>query len=337
MIGAVLAVLLAPDPASAEALAAKGLEMAQQQRHAEAEAYWTKALAIQPGLFSASFNLGFMHYSRGNVDAAIPHLQRAARSQPKDFNSRYVLGACLVKAGRTDDALRAWREALALQPGHVKLMQAMAVEYGRGRYFREAAAIAERALNIASGDAAMYLIAIKAHQDAADHPAALRIAQQAIARFPDSPRVIFEYGLALHRAGRDDEASRYLTQAIESGGAHEEPFFFLAEIHMQGRRFEQAIPLLRKALELRPDYMAAWTALARSLMSLSRDAEARAELEKAIAIDRSHPQPRLLLSQVLLRLGDEAGAAREKEISLKLRRENPRALEAPQGRPFPAQ
>jgi hypothetical protein len=34
-------------------------------------------------------------------------------------------------------------------------------------------------------------------------------------------------------------------------------------------------------------------------------------------------------------MGDEANAKIEKEISLRLRRENPTVLEAAQGRPFP--
>jgi hypothetical protein len=35
-------------------------------------------------------------------------------------------------------------------------------------------------------------------------------------------------------------------------------------------------------------------------------------------------------------MGDEAKAKAEKEISLRLRRENPTILEAAQGRPFPS-
>lgn len=280
MIPVVLAFLLAPDPTDAEALAAKGLEMAQQQRLAEAESLWKKALVLSPSLFSASFNLGFMYYSRGDMNAAIPYLERAARSQPKDFNAHYLLGASLVKLGRTDDALRAWREALEIRPDHVKLMQAMAVEYGRGHYFRDAAAVAERALKLKDDEPSIHLIAIKAYQDAGDHASALRIAEQAIRRFPNSTRVIFEYGFELHKAGRAEEALPYLNKVIESPDAHEEPFFFLAELHMQARRFDEAIPLLRRALAIRPNYMAAWTALARSLMSLNKNEQARAELAR---------------------------------------------------------
>jgi hypothetical protein len=42
-----------------------------------------------------------------------------------------------------------------------------------------------------------------------------------------------------------------------------------------------------------------------------------------------------LLSRVYFRLGDEPHATKEKDTSLRLRRENPTLLEAVQGRQFP--
>jgi hypothetical protein len=58
-------------------------------------------------------------------------------------------------------------------------------------------------------------------------------------------------------------------------------------------------------------------------------------LNETVALDPKHPQPHLLLSQIFFRMGDEAKAKAEKDISLRLRRENPTILEAAQGRPFP--
>jgi Tfp pilus assembly protein PilF len=75
--------------------------------------------------------------------------------------------------------------------------------------------------------------------------------------------------------------------------------------------------------------------LSRALMNLKKWPEAIAELEKTIRVDPRHPQPHLLLSQIYFRQGDEPHAKTEKDISLRLRRENPNTLEAVQGRPFP--
>ena len=68
---------------------------------------------------------------------------------------------------------------------------------------------------------------------------------------------------------------------------------------------------------------------------VTENEQAIQELEEAIRLDPTHPQPHLLLSQVYFRLGNEDRARSEKDLSLKLRRENPTILEAVQGRNFP--
>jgi Tfp pilus assembly protein PilF len=71
-------------------------------------------------------------------------------------------------------------------------------------------------------------------------------------------------------------------------------------------------------------------------MHLEKWKEAIDELEQAIRADKNHPEPHLLLSRIYFRMGDERRAASEKEVSLRLRRENPAILEALQSLPFPA-
>ncbi|MBL8294779.1 MAG: tetratricopeptide repeat protein [Bryobacterales bacterium] len=318
----------------AEALSQQALELAQQGKTAEAERLWKQALQQDPALFSAAFNLGLFYRSQGRHQDAERALTAAVKSQPKDFNARYLMGATLVQLGRSDDALRHWRVARQLQPANWRLLQVMAVEYAKGRYFRDAAEAAERALTLKTDDPNIYLAAIKARQDAGDHPAALKLAAQMIERFPASPRANFEYAFELHRAGRGAEGLPYLNKAMSADQTYEEPFFFYAEILMQEGRTAEAIAPLRRAIQLRRDYMAAWVALGRALMSLNRLDEAKEELRRAIEINPKHPQPHLLLSQLYFRMGLEDDAAREKELSLKLRREDPLAMEAAQGRVF---
>src|SRR5262249_59045213 len=92
----------------------------------------------------------------------------------------------------------------------------------------------------------------------------------------------------------------------------------------------------QRAISIRTDYIPARVALARALMGLKRWEQAMRELGEAVRFDPRHPQPHLLLSQVYFRLGDEEQARKEKELSLKLRREKTTPLEGGHGRIFPA-
>jgi tetratricopeptide (TPR) repeat protein len=281
-------------------------------------------------------NLGFLYVSRQQYTAAEPLLSRAARLRPGDFNAHYLLGTTLVNLDRLEAGLREWRAALAIQPQNSRLIEIMAVNFGKGRYFREAAEMARRALDLRSDDANAYFIAIKACQDAGEGETAMGIARRAVDKFPASARANFEYGYHLYKLGRTDEAIPYLKKAMAADPNYEEPFYFFGECLMNADREEEAIGYFRTALRDRPDYVAASVALARSLMKLEKYVDAVNELEAAIERSPKHPEPHLVLAQVYFRMAEDDRARAEKEVSLRLRREDPTVMEAPQGRSFPA-
>ncbi len=324
--------LAAQDPA---ALSDQALKQAAEKHSAEAEQFWKQALRISPRYFPALFNLAYLFVQQQRFIEAEPLLETAASASPEDFNTRYLLGTTLLKLGKPDDALRAWREALRLQPTNLRLMQIMSVEYSKGRYFGEAAALAKRALELKSDDPNLYFLAIKSFQDAGDYTTAGAIAKQAAGKFPDSARANFEYAFHLQKDGKIDQAITALQKAMKADPSYEEPFFFYGNLLVDQDRNEEAIPYLRKAIEDRNDYVPARVVLARALMNLQKWDEAIKELNETIQLDPKHPQPHLLLSQIYFRQGDEPKAKMEKEISLALRRQNPQILEAVQARPFP--
>jgi Flp pilus assembly protein TadD len=127
---------------------------------------------------------------------------------------------------------------------------------------------------------------------------------------------------------------RMLEKAMAADPSYEEPFFFYGNLLVDDGRYEDAIPYLREALKIRSDYMTARVLLARALMQSRQLPAALAELDQAVRLDPRHPQPHILLSQIYFRMGQEEHARQEKELSLRLRRENPHALEAEQGRSF---
>jgi tetratricopeptide (TPR) repeat protein len=324
----VLFLLLQSSP---DALSEAATRLASEKHYDEAVALWTKALAAAPDHFPSLFNLGYTHFTLGRFDEAAPFLARAARVRPADFNVHYVLGSALVSSGRREQGLAEWKRALAVQPNNRKLMQLMAIEYANGQYFREACETARRAIG---DDLNGHLIAIKACQDARD-PSTIELARQAVTRFPDSARTNFEYGFELQRVGKREQSVPYLRKAMEADPAYEEPFFFYGDLLVRDEQYAQAVDYLRTALRNRPDYVAACVSLARALMGLERYREAAEELERCAHRSPKHPQPHLLLSQLYFISGDEERARVEKQLSLRLRRENPTLMEAPQARAFP--
>jgi Flp pilus assembly protein TadD len=279
--------------------------------------------------------VGFPAGRAGQDGEAAEWLRRAVAANPRDFNSAYLLGTVLARRNDTDAALRAWRGALALQPGNRKLMQVMSVEYSKGRYFAEAARMAEAALQLAPEELALYLVAIKARQDAGQHEEAFALARRALAKFPASARANFEVGFHLHKLGRWDEAMPYFEKAIAGEAGYEEPHYFRGDVLLRREDFDGAAGAFRTALEKRADYTVARLGLARALMAQGKLAGAVAELQEATRRDEGNAQPYLLLSQALFRMGKAEEARVAKETSQRLRTARPEAMNVPQARPFP--
>ncbi len=329
---ALAAAAVAADPT---ALSDQALELAQQKRFAEAAQLWNQALELDPDFFPALFNLGLMNVQQGKFSAGESFLAKAAAADKKDFNSRYLLGLARSKQEKRDEALRAWREALAIQPNQVKLMQVMSVEYGIGRYHLEAAALAERAMRLNPKDPALHFLAITAYRQAGELEKGREVARLAAGRFPDSARAQFEYGWHLLKAGEYDAALPLIKKAMELDPDYEEPYFYYGDWLVNQGRYEEAAPLLRRAIEILPGYIPARVRLGRALMGSGKLEDAVVELAKAVEQEPRHPQPHLLLSQIYFRQKDLKKAAAAKRESLRLRRENPKYLEAEQTRPFP--
>jgi predicted Zn-dependent protease len=76
--------------------------------------------------------------------------------------------------------------------------------------------------------------------------------------------------------------------------------------------------------------------LAKALMAQGRYSDAVTELQEATRRDETNPQPQLLLSQALFRMGKLAESKAAKEASQRLRAARPEAQDPPQARPFPS-
>lgn len=319
----------------AAALSDQALELAGQKRLTAAEALWKQALQLDGDYFPALFNLGYLNFQRGTLPPAIDFLGRASKQDPEDFNTYYLLGLAHSQNGQRDDALRAWRVALALRPDHVRLMKIMVVEYDRERYYGEAADLAERAILVAPDDSDLFMLALTAHRNDANAIRGRELAHIAYERFPNLARASFELAWHHLQSGEFERAAELIKESIALDPDYEEPHFYLGDWLVQTSRYAEATKSLREAIKIRPDYIPARVRLAQALLRLDRIDEAEQELQEAARQNPLHPQPHVLLSRVYFRKKDLKRASAEKRLSLKLRRENPTILEAAQTRRFP--
>jgi tetratricopeptide (TPR) repeat protein len=96
---------------------ALGNVLANEGRHADAQAHFARALAIEPDSGGAAYGLGVALAGLGRDDDAVVHYREAIRLDPTHWRAHNNLGVYLLRHGDLDTALYHFSEAVRLNPG----------------------------------------------------------------------------------------------------------------------------------------------------------------------------------------------------------------------------
>jgi tetratricopeptide (TPR) repeat protein len=168
-------------------------------------------------------------------------------SSPRAHNN---LGRVLGDAGRTDEAIEHYREALRLKP-----------DYAEAHY------------NLASA-----LARSGRSEEASEHY------QRLLQLEPDNAEAHHGLGRILAGMGKTDEAIEHYHQALEASPLNAEVHNSLGSALAVVGRFSEAIEHLNQALWLKPDYPEADRKLGGALAAIGETAEAIAHYDRALEL-----------------------------------------------------
>jgi Tfp pilus assembly protein PilF len=105
---------------AAVAVVLAGLTVWHSRHFTDAVTFWTRAVHDAPGSSDARYNLGYVHYARGNLNAAEESTRAAIALRPSDrrLSPKYHLGLGLVHEarGQLREAADKYEDAIALDP-----------------------------------------------------------------------------------------------------------------------------------------------------------------------------------------------------------------------------
>lgn len=110
----------------------RGVQFMQQERLAEAEQQFRRALDTADDLVAARYNLALVLVERGHVEQALPLLAELVELRPGAKDIRFAQGHAFFQAARFDEAVTAFDATLAIDPGHRR------AAFGRARALEEA-------------------------------------------------------------------------------------------------------------------------------------------------------------------------------------------------------
>ncbi|MEO8202533.1 MAG: tetratricopeptide repeat protein [Betaproteobacteria bacterium] len=228
-------------------------------------------------------------------------------------------GIAAEEAGRLDEALECYRQAVRDDPAHAGAHFNLGLLLlGRADY---AAAEGElrHALRLKDGFAEAWVALAEVQQGRGEADTALASLESAIAIQPNYVGALMNAGALLAGAGRlaDAEAMhrRVISLAPDSAGAHNDFGTFLMAL---GRRSE-AEACFRRTLALKPASAIAHSNLANALRELGRNAEAEACAREAIRLQPDLPEAHNHLGNALQAQGCASASAASLRRAIELR------------------
>lgn len=247
-----------------------------------AEQLCREALDEFPGEPNLISLLGAALNRQGRGRESEPLLRRALAEEPNYAKGHEELGRSLLQQGRTEEAIASLRQALALDP------------------------------NLQSTQLAL----VQALADAGHAEEAERMMQDFLRADPARER--FAQAAELHRAGRFEEAEGIYRAILQRDPRNLEALRLLALIAMHFEHYGQAEQLLKRAVEIAPDYLAAWIDLSRAQLEKLDVAAARASIERAVTLNARSAHVQVNLANVQARSGrhEEAAASYRRAAEL---------------------
>jgi tetratricopeptide (TPR) repeat protein len=235
----------------------------------------------------------------GEAKEAVTLMTHLATRHTKDMRIRLLLAQALMFSGRPGEAVQELEDGRTQAPEEAEVIYALAAGYLRlGKVAEAESLFAE--LRRLRPLAATHVLIGRTYRDYGQFDRARAALRRALEVDPRVRRA--HYYLGMVAAIEDlnaldaaiDEFRLELRVAPDDPATH----LSLGLALVMARRYEEALPVLRKAAQWRPPQASAFHFLGRCLVALEQHAEAKAALERALELAERPPQDETQLRNV---------------------------------------
>jgi tetratricopeptide (TPR) repeat protein len=324
----------------------------RKQFQCAAQAF-ASAFKLRPDSAALAYMWGLSLYSAGETQAALAPLRQAASLTPADARPYLVLGSALDGAGRTADAEREWRAALAIDPGSAAALDQLSSDLLTDKDYAGTIDLLEQPAHQTQRTAQQSLNLGLAYAKTLQLREAEKVLHDGLDATPDSLPLANELAVVFMLLERPEEADKVLTAALDrhpgdlntqvlylrvllsrhadiakqfgqkllsAAPRNWEVLYLNAQLEMRDGELPQARVYLEQSVALKPDYFQSHTELANVLFSLKDLPGAKAQLEKAIELGDNEPAVQYQLAKVLQSLGETAQAHEKMQIYQAMRK-----------------
>ena len=269
--------MVAADPKRAGVHRAMAIIHAKAGRFGPAVAQFELELAIHPNDAETLTDVGVFYLQTGQMENAADRLARAVAAEGAPARAHQSYAEILFRQAKREEGLAEQRKAIALQPDNGEWIANHARALAGYGHPEEATRVLEEAIARGLTDTRLHLERARQARDALDYTGAVTWLNRAMEIDPSIAEAQMELGKIYLYQGRLAEARTAFEAA--AGLAPTDPYapYYLANLLADEGQHEQAVPLLKRSLELDPLNPKAHYSLAQAYQRLGREADARAE------------------------------------------------------------
>ena len=269
----------------------------------EAEMLCRQALAVWPGQTAATYLLGLMAYSYGNLDLAIVHVRQACEAPraPAVYFSDFA--EMLRQKGLLAEAEQAARRAIALAPNFAPAWNNLGIALQEALKLDESRLCLERALALEPDNAQTLNNLGNTLKRLGLATEAEKRWNAALALKPDYAEAHSNLSNLLLDQGEYDRAEAMARKALQLSPRLADAYINLAAVHTARHRHVDALQILDALLAFAPGHVRALAAWALTLKELDRLEEALEAAKRAALAAPESPEPHNALGQVYQAMG----------------------------------
>lgn len=271
---------VAADPGDYTAHFHLALALSLMEKYHEAIPEYQKVLELKPGLYQAELNLGMLLLREKRASEATPLLEAAAAQKPAEFRPQFYAAEALLTAGDAAKAEGRYRAALALDPKSAPAELGLARSLARLNRLAEAEEHFRKAAELDPGfkDALLELASLLDKAGQTDKAIAL------YDQFPDDAGAQERAIALLVHAKRNSDAEPRVAKALARDPKSYDLRMLYGRILRDQRKFAPAAEQFFQAAQLRPDSRETWNELAAVLILTESYPQALAALDRARAL-----------------------------------------------------
>ena len=295
------------------------------QKYREAAEELSAAIAIQPAIRGAYYQLGFALFELNRFKEAEKAFTKELDFQPPDPYSLYYLGRIRADEGAPRQAIAFFEKSLAA--GEVlDCRERLASRYLAMGRVDEAIRFLQTSVKLRPEDGSLHYLLARAYKEkskGAEAKIEFDAAARWKAKFREDMVSLAELRSSLNRKNQPDAISQ-----MQKLSASNDSDILMASATALGQAglHQEAIGFLEKTVGLNPNIPEAHYDLARAYVALDNHPAARPELEKAVALEPGFYEAELLLGTLLVDEGNGDAAIPHLRAAVKVKADSPKLL-----------